>query len=88
MPKCYSLYKIIKQINPVAYYLQLPKNMRIYNIFHVDLLSPYKIMEAYGEYDWDRGPLHKQMLAAVAPIVQQLLCLGRPAIAGSFKCRS
>jgi hypothetical protein len=23
--------------------------MKIHNIFHIDLLSPYKVMEAYGE---------------------------------------
>jgi hypothetical protein len=49
MPKWYGLYKIIEQINPMAYCLQLPENMSIHNVFHIDLLSPYKTMEAYGE---------------------------------------
>jgi hypothetical protein len=39
MPKQYGPYKIIEQINPVAYHLQLLENMRIHNVFHIDLLS-------------------------------------------------
>jgi hypothetical protein len=49
MPKQYGLYQIIKKISPVAYQLQLPPTMKIHDVFHVDLLSPYKVMEAYGE---------------------------------------
>jgi hypothetical protein len=49
MPKWYGPYQIIKKINPIAYQLQLPPTMKIHNVFHIDLLSPYKVMEAYGE---------------------------------------
>jgi hypothetical protein len=49
MPKQYGPYQIIKKINPVAYQLQLPPMMKIHNVFHVNLLSPYKVTEAYGE---------------------------------------
>jgi hypothetical protein len=49
MPKQYGPYQIIEKINPVAYWLWLPPMMKIHDVFHVDLLSPYKAMEAYGE---------------------------------------
>jgi hypothetical protein len=49
MPKQYGLYQIIKKISPIAYRLQLPSTMKIHNVFHIDLLSPYKVTEAYGE---------------------------------------
>ena len=32
----------------MAYRLDLPDTMRIHNVFHVDLLLPYKETEAYG----------------------------------------
>jgi hypothetical protein len=49
MPKWYGPYQIIKKINPIAYWLWLPPTMKIHDIFHIDLLSPYKATEAYGE---------------------------------------
>jgi hypothetical protein len=49
MPKWYGFYQIIEKINPVVYWLQLPLTMKIHNVFHIDLLSPYKVMEAYRE---------------------------------------
>lgn len=47
-PKCYGPFKIMKQISPVAYQLLLPNTMKIHNVFHVDLLMPYKETEAYS----------------------------------------
>jgi hypothetical protein len=48
MPRRYSPFKITKKISPVAYQLDLLQSMKIHNVFHVDLLSPYKETEAYG----------------------------------------
>ena len=40
-PKCYGPFKIIKEISPVAYQLQLPPSWNIHPVFHVSLLSSY-----------------------------------------------
>jgi hypothetical protein len=47
-PKRYSPYQISKKISAVAYQLNLPSSMKIHNMFHIDLLLPYKETEAYG----------------------------------------
>ena len=39
---------IVIVTSPVAYRLALPEHMRIHDVFHVDLLSPYKETEQYG----------------------------------------
>jgi Chromo (CHRromatin Organisation MOdifier) domain len=48
MPRQYSPFKITKKISPVVYQLDLPQSMKIHDVFHVNLLSPYKETEAYG----------------------------------------
>ena len=47
-PKRYGPFPITKKIGSVAYQLQLLASMKIHDIFHMDLLLPYKEMEAYG----------------------------------------
>lgn len=44
----YRPFTISKKIGCVAYQLDLPPSMKIHNVFHIDLLLPYKEMEAYG----------------------------------------
>ena len=41
-------FKIIKQILPVAYQLQLPRGWTIHDIFHASLLHPYKETSQHG----------------------------------------
>jgi hypothetical protein len=48
LPKRYGPFTIKEKIGKVAYRLNLPANRRIHNVFHVDLLSPYKETDAYG----------------------------------------
>ena len=48
-PRRYRPFKVLKQVSPVAYCIELPPSMKIHNVFHIDLLIPYKKTEAYGE---------------------------------------
>jgi Chromo (CHRromatin Organisation MOdifier) domain len=41
-------FKIIKVISPVVYHLELSPHWKIFNAFHVSLLTPYKEMEEHG----------------------------------------
>ena len=47
-PKRYGLFKITKEISPVAYQLALPPAWHIHNVFHASLLSPYCETHAHG----------------------------------------
>ena len=48
LPRRYGPFTIKQQIGQVAYKLELPSCMKIHDVFHIDLLMPYKEMEAYG----------------------------------------
>jgi hypothetical protein len=49
LPKRYGPFKVLKHIGMVAYWLKLPPTMKIHDIFHIDLLSPYKETLSYGQ---------------------------------------
>ena len=40
-------YVIKTQLSPVTYRLHLPESMKIHDVFHVDLLTPYYETNAY-----------------------------------------
>jgi hypothetical protein len=48
LPKRYRPFQITERIGAIAYRLRLPESMKIHNVFHIDLLLPYKEMKAYG----------------------------------------
>jgi hypothetical protein len=48
VPKRYGPFKIMKEISPVAYRLQLPLIWIIHDIFHTSLLSPYSETLSHG----------------------------------------
>jgi len=47
-PKQYGPFTVSQKISPVAMHLNFPTSMKIHNVFHTDLLLPYKEMEQYG----------------------------------------
>ena len=47
-PKRYGPFKITQKISGVAYRLELPTYLKVHNVFHIDLLTPYKETEQYG----------------------------------------
>jgi hypothetical protein len=42
VPKRYGLFKVIREVSPVAYQLSLPMMWGIHDMFHTSLLSPYQ----------------------------------------------
>jgi hypothetical protein len=40
-PKRYGPFQVTKVISPVVYQIKLPIGWKIFNTFHVSLLSPY-----------------------------------------------
>jgi hypothetical protein len=48
-PRRFGPYEVIKQMSPVTYRLKLPTSLKIHNVFHVDLLTPYHETEEHGE---------------------------------------
>ena len=47
-PKCYGPFRVIKEVSPIAYKIQLPMSWGIHDVFHASLLSPYRKTAAHG----------------------------------------
>lgn len=47
-PKRLGPYRVTKKISTHAYQLELPPSMKIHNVFHVSLLSKYKVDTIHG----------------------------------------
>jgi hypothetical protein len=47
-PRRYGPFNVIDKISPVAYRIKLPETMKIHNVFHIDLLTPYHETQSHG----------------------------------------
>src|SRR5712692_7131011 len=54
-PKHYGLFKITREVSPVAYQLCLPAAWNIHNVFHTSLLLPYRKTTTHGP-NYSRPP--------------------------------
>ena len=43
-PKCYGLFKVMKKLSPAVYKIRIPHQWKIHNVFHANLITPYKEM--------------------------------------------
>src|SRR6266567_8875663 len=48
-PRRYGPYPVLEQISPVTYRIKLPSSLRIKNVFHIDLLTPFQETKEHGE---------------------------------------
>jgi hypothetical protein len=47
-PKHHSPFKVVQVMLPVNYRLELPMQWSIHDVFHTDLLTPYREMPTHG----------------------------------------
>jgi len=47
-PRRYGPFDVIDKVSPVAYRIKLPETMKIHNVFHLDLLTPYHETQEHG----------------------------------------
>ena len=47
-PKRYGPFKILKQLSEAVYRVEIPRQWKIHNVFHANLITPYKEMELHG----------------------------------------
>ena len=47
-PKRHGPFKITKVLSPIMYQLELPPQWKIHDVFHADLLTPYRKTELHG----------------------------------------
>jgi hypothetical protein len=54
-PKCHGPFKVIQVMSPVNYRLELPTQWSIHDVFHTDLLTPYRKTPMHGA-NYQRPP--------------------------------
>jgi Chromo (CHRromatin Organisation MOdifier) domain len=52
-PKWYGPFKVLKQLSAAVYWVEIPKHWKIHNVFHANLIMPYKETELHGpNFTW------------------------------------
>ena len=46
--KCHGPFPVQRVLSPIDYQLMIPEQWKIHDIFHMDLLTPYREMEFHG----------------------------------------
>ena len=54
-PKCYGPFRILKQLSPAVYEIRIPCQWKIHNVFHANLITPYKETTIHGP-NYSRPP--------------------------------
>jgi hypothetical protein len=54
-PKCHRPFKVVQVMSPVNYRLELPTQWSIHDVFHTDLLTPYRETPTHGA-NYQRPP--------------------------------
>ena len=47
-PKCYGPFKVMKQLLPAVYEIKIPRQWKVHNVFHANLITPYKETAIHG----------------------------------------
>ena len=51
--KRYGPFKVTKQLSPAVYKIKILRQWKVHNVFHVNLITPYKEMAIHGpNYSW------------------------------------
>ncbi len=48
-PKRYGPFKVLEQLSDAVYRLEIPRHWKIHNVFHANLITPYKETELPGQ---------------------------------------
>ena len=52
-PKRYGPFKVLKQLSPAVYEIRIPRQWKVHNVFHANLITPYKETVIHGlNYSW------------------------------------
>jgi hypothetical protein len=47
-PKRHGPFKVLKQLSEAVYRVEIPRQWKIHNVFHANLITPYKETELHG----------------------------------------
>jgi hypothetical protein len=47
-PKRHGPFKVLKQLSEAVYQVEIPRQWKIHNVFHANLITPYKETELHG----------------------------------------